>query len=217
MSNWNSVWAVGAPPDFLLLFEEDAQGEHALVRASFDSPEQAIDGAHGLEGVELDSTEVRAYCTLPGEAARVADRLDSLAREVKTQPGTIKFLAIGGRSAEPADEPPSLRQATIRVVMSLSGSQPRHYSFDGQCERCGEFRGKIHVMPRPGVMLDTRELRCRCQSIPCRYCQTGTVRRPLSEHLDPERRSGHMPWFGYLVPCGLCQTSSRGPQVVMSA
>ena len=100
-------------------------------------------------------------------------------------------------------------------MLSWGGAAPPLLLLEKQCRRCGEFRGKIRVKPQGGMLLDSRELSCRCKSIPCRYCEDGSVRRPLSEHFDPERRSGHVPWFGYLVPCGSCQATGRGPEVWM--
>ena len=85
-----------------------------------------------------------------------------------------------------------------------------------QCPRCGEFLGRVNVLPPEGMMIDKRELRCRCEGIACRSCGTGMVQRPLSDHFDPERRAGHCHGFGYLVPCGACQAAGRGPRVLMS-
>jgi hypothetical protein len=100
--------------------------------------------------------------------------------------------------------------------VSFGVEGPRCYRFEDQCPTCGEFRGKINVLPHGGVLVDTRTPNCRCVSILCRYCEDGRIGRPLAEHFDPERRAGRTRWFGYLVPCGNCQAHGRGPRVVMS-
>jgi hypothetical protein len=208
------AWATHAPADYLLVFVPDPGGEHAVVRARFPDGGDARDAGAGLEGAELAGAELRVYCTLPDEIERVLSRLSNDSRaDVSKERGTVEFVAVGEGAARPAERGGA---TSVRLVVARGGDAPRCYRFTEQCPRCGEFHGKVNVLPRGGVMIDTRELRCRCQGIACRYCQTGVIRRPLSDHFDPERRAGHAPWFGYLVPCGGCQAAGRGPRVIMS-
>jgi hypothetical protein len=205
------------PADYILVFTEDPGGEHATVRARFEDAARIREPGLGLEGAEIGERELFVYCTLPGETDRVVASLrQAPVQEAWVESGRIAFVAVGegcGTSTEAADR---RRNVKARIVLSFGGETPRLYRFDGQCRACGEFRGKINVLPSGGTMIDTRQLACRCESIPCRYCEDGKVRRPLSEHFDPERRPGRMPWFGYLVPCGGCQAAGRGPVVLMS-
>ena len=218
MASDHFAWVTHAPADYMLVFVEDPDGEHAVVSARFEDQEQASKASRGLEGLEVGEERVRVYCTLPGEPERVVARLrEASARAASVERGTIAFVAAGdgsGTSTETATRPPKAR---ARIVRSGGGDAPRCYRFERQCATCGELRGRINVLPGHGAYIDTRELSCRCVSIPCRYCEQGRVRRPLSEHCDPERRAGRMPWFGYLVPCGGCQAAGRGPRVQMSA
>lgn len=195
-----------------MLFREEAGGEHTALRARFGSPAAARAAAADLGALEFADAVTWGYCTLPGEAAGMVERLRAAADEVVDRSGWIEFLAhaVSG-------EVTRLRRAPTRLVRSAWGDRPRHCHVRGQCGRCGEFRGTVLVLPVGAMWLDKRELRCRCDGIPCRYCAEGVVRRPLAEHLDPELRSGHTPWFGFLVPCGGCQAAGRGPRVLLSA
>ena len=219
MSDRPFAWVTHAPADYLLVFTQDPDGPHVVVGARCEDEDEAWDTATGLEGAELSGAEIRVYCTVPGDVDRATEHFAraAAAAEVSAQQGTVEFVAIGSGSGTTVrargDDGGSTR---AHLVISCDGEAPRCYRFTDQCERCGEFRGAISVMPRGAVMIDTRQLRCRCDSIPCHYCPTGTVRRPVSEHFDPERRAGHTPWFGYLVPCGRCQAAGRGPRVLMS-
>ena len=217
MSGSSYAWVTQAPADYLLVFTEDPDGEHAVVSARFEDDEQVRDAGRGLQGAELGDSELHVYCTLPGEADKALTHLrEALAQESWAESGTIAFVAVGEGSGTSGEAASGRRNVRARIVLSGGGDTPRCYRFEGQCEACGEFRGKINMLPSGGVMIDTRRLGCRCESIPCRYCHDGNVRRPLSEHFDPERRAGRMPWFGYLVPCGRCQAAGRGPDVLMS-
>lgn len=212
------AWATHAPADYMMVFEQDPDGEEAVVNASFRGEEERRSAAAGLEGVELSvgGTDLSVYCTLPGEPEEVLATLEGRGGVGEIERGRISMVAVGdaeGTSSEAAD---GRRSVEARVVVSFGGAGPRIYRPDRECERCGEFLGKILVLPRGPVSLDSRLLKCRCTSIPCRYCGQGRVRRPLTEHFDPERRSGHVPWFGYLVPCGSCQVAGRGPRVILS-
>lgn len=218
MSDSPFAWVTHAPADYLLVFMEDPSGPHVVVSACCEEQEEVWATARGLEGAEISGAEIRVYCTLPGDVERALDHFaDAPGIEVSVQHGTIEFVAIGDGSgtAAPArsDDGESLR---AHLVVSCGWQAPRCYRFTEQCERCGEFHGKVLVMPGGVMLLDTRQLKCRCDGITCHYCAEGTVRRPVSEHFDPERRAGHTPWFGYLVPCGRCQTAGRGPRVLMS-
>ena len=213
----NYAWVTRAPADYMLVFTGDPDGEHAVVSARFEDDEQARDAGRGLEGAELGDRELHVYCTLPGEADRVLTGVrKTTAQESWVDSGTLAFVAVGEGSGTSEETASNRRNVTARIVLAGGGQTPRCYRFEEQCEACGELRGKINVLPGGGVMIDTRQLSCRCESIPCRYCEDGKVRRPLSEHFDPERRAGRMPWFGYLVPCGRCQAAGRGPDVLMS-
>ena len=190
----------------------------ALVRARSRTTSRPSWRAAGFEGVELGDKQVSVYCTLPGEPERVIARLReaSARRDVgRARDDRLRRRRATARGRAPRPRP-APRKARARIVRSGGGDAPRCYRFERQCATCGELRGRINVLPGHGVYIDTRELSCRCVSIPCRYCEQGRVRRPLSEHCDPERRAGRMPWFGYLVPCGGCQAAGRGPRVQMS-
>ena len=211
------AWATHAPADYVLVFAEDPEGEHARVRAGFQGRDQAWAAGRGLEGVEVGDSELHVYCTLSGEADKVLAHLGGVpTQDPCVEKGTIAFVGASGGPGAGSESARRRRHVTACVVFSYGGDAPRCYRLDDQCNACGEFRGKINVLPRSGMYLDTRQLSCRCDSIPCRYCEEGNVRRPLSEHFDPERRAGCMPWFGYLIPCGHCQAAGRGPEVVMS-
>jgi hypothetical protein len=210
------AWVTHAPADYMLVFIEDPDGEHAIVGARFEDREQAVKASRGLKGLEVEDEWMRVYCTLPGEPERALAQLQRLSASASVERGRIAFVAVGDGSGTSSEVAGRRREARARIVRSGGGDIPRCYSFERQCATCGELRGKIHVLPGGGVYIDTRELSCRCVSISCRYCREGRVRRPLSEHFDPERRAGRMPWFGYLVPCGGCQASGRGPRVQMS-
>jgi hypothetical protein len=206
------------PADYIMVFAEDPGGEHAIVGARLEDAARIREAGLGLEGAEIGERELFAYCTLPGETDRVLARLRRVpVQESWVESGTIVFVAVGDGSGTSSEAADGRRNVRARVVLSHGGEAPRLYRFDGQCRACGEFRGKINVLPSGGTMIDARQLACRCESIPCRYCKDGRVRRPLSEHFDPERRPGRMPWFGYLVPCGDCQAAGRGPDVLMSS
>lgn len=211
------AWVTHAPADYMLVFTEDPEGEHSVVSARFEDQDELRAAGGSLEGAEVAETELHVYCSLPGEDEQVLARLRTASSvEARVDRGKIAFVAVGsgtGTSSEAAD---GRRDVTARIVLSAGGDGPRRYVFESQCKACGEFRGKINVLPREGVIIDSRSLSCRCESIPCRYCEHGTIRRPLSEHFDPERRAGSVPWFGYLVPCGHCQAAARGPKVQMS-
>ena len=212
------AWVTHAPADYVLVFVDDPSGDHAVVRARCRDAEEARDAATGLEGAELIGAEVRVYCTLPEDVERTVHHLSATPSvQIATDRGTLEFVAVGDGSGTTATTGrDDAEPVGAHLVVSTAGVVPRCYRLGDQCERCGEFHGKAIVLPRGGVMLDTRILTCRCDGIPCRYCHTGTVRRPMTEHFDPERRAGHMPWFGYLVPCGRCQAAGRGPRVIMS-
>jgi hypothetical protein len=211
------AWVTHVPADYMLVFTEEPDGEHALVSARFEHEGQVRDAGRALEGAELAERELRVYCTLPGEAAHaLAELRKASARATSIEPGTIDFVAVGDGSGTGSETARRCRDVNARIVLSRGGDGPRCYRFEEQCMACGEFRGKINVLHQGGVLIDTRALSCRCVSIPCRYCEGGKVRRPLSEHFDPERRAGRMPWFGYLIPCGSCQAAGRGPRVQMS-
>lgn len=217
MTGSRFAWVTHAPADYLLVFTEDPGAEHAIVSARFADEEQVREAGRGLQGAELDGSELRVYCTLPGEADQVLTHIRKTpAQDSWVESGTIAFVAVGEGSGTSNETASNRRKVTARVVLAQGGNAPRCYGFEDQCQTCGEFHGKINVLPGPGVYVDTRRLRCRCESIPCRYCEDGKVRRPVSEHFDPERRAGRMPWFGYLVPCGRCQAAGRGPDVLMS-
>ncbi len=178
-----------------VVFTGDPDGEHAVVGARFEDDEQALDAGRGLEGAELGDRELHVYCTLAGEADRVLTRVrKTAAQESWVDSGAIAFVAVGEGSGTSRETASGRRNVKARNVMAHGGETPRCYRFEEQCETCGELRGKINVLPAGGVMIDTRQLSCRCESIPCRYCEDGKVRRPLSEHFDPERRAGRMPW-----------------------
>ncbi len=210
------AWVTHAPADYVMVFLADPGGEHAVVSGYFDGHEQAARAGRAFEAYGLGEKELNVYCTLPGEPERILDRLRPLAPRTSIERGTIAFVAVGGGSTtgEPATEP---GKVSARIIRSGGGDAPRCYRFERQCKTCGELLGRINVLPRDEVRIDTRELSCRCRSIPCRYCTEGRVRRPLTEHIDPERRAGRMPWYGYLVPCGGCQVAGRGPRVQISA
>jgi hypothetical protein len=212
------AWVTHAPADYVLFFVADPVGDHVLVRGHFSDGDAAWDAAAGLEGAEISGAEVRAYCTLAGEADRVARHLSGAPEACTSQEGgTVEFVAVGGGGWTTAEAVGGDAEEVLGyLVLSRGGDVPRCYRCTEQCQNCGEFRGSVNLFPDGGLMLDKRELRCRCDGIPCRYCDTGVVRRPLSDHFDPERRAGHTPWFGYLVPCGACQAAGRGPRVVMS-
>jgi hypothetical protein len=211
------AWVTHAPADYIMVFSEDPDGEHAAVSARFASAHQAQGAGLASEGAEIDERKLCAYCTLSGEADRVRERFhEASALETWVDRGTIAFVAVGDGSGTNPEVASRRRNVTARIVLSGGGHGPRCYRAKEQCPRCGEFLGPINVMPHGPMLIDTRELSCRCVSIPCRYCRTGRVRRPLTEHFDPERRAGRMPWFGYLVPCGGCQAAGRGPRVLMS-
>jgi len=217
MAGGQYAWVNHAPADYMLVFSEHPGGEHAVVSARFEDEDQVRDAGRGLEGAELGDTELHVYCTLPGEADRVLAHVQKgPARAAWVERGEIAFVAVGEGSGTSSETASKRRDVTARLVLSGGGNAPRCYRFDDQCATCGEFHGKINVLPRGGVFIDTRWLSCRCDSIPCRYCPDGKVRRPLSEHFDPERRAGCVPWFGYLLPCGQCQAAGRGPRVLMS-
>jgi hypothetical protein len=217
MTGGQFAWVTHAPADYMLVFSKHSDGEHAVVGGRFEDHDQLREAARGLEGAEVDEAGLNVYCTLPGEAEEMLARVRrDRARASWIETGTVAFVAAGDGSGASSETASTRQDASVRVVLSLGGNAPRCYRFDDQCTACGEFRGKINVLPGCGVLIDTRRLSCRCESIPCHYCQDGEVRRPLTEHFDPERRAGCTPWFGYLVPCGRCQAASRGPRVLMS-
>ena len=212
------AWVTRAPADYMMVFVEDSEGEHAVVSARYGDESELQGAANGLEGAEIAESELRVYCTLPGEADRVLARLQGTSAETAwINRGEIAFVAVGSGSGTSPEAADNRRNVDAQVVLSWGGEGPRRYALEEFCAECGEFRGRINVLPQGGMLIDTRLLRCRCeQSISCRYCEGGKVRRPLSEHFDLERRSGSAPWFGYLVPCGSCQVAGRGPRVQMS-
>jgi hypothetical protein len=209
------AWFTHAPADHFLLFEDDPEGEHVVVSARLDEQSRQ-ELARRIEGGELTDESVRVYCTLPGESEQVRQLLDDGGgHEITATRGTVCFLATAGSPDGvewDAGEPVS-----VHVVAGLSGMGPRCYRFSGQCATCGELHGRVLPLPSGGVMLGlAQNLSCRCQGITCRYCRTGRVRRPLTEHCDPERRAGATAWYGYLIPCGACQTAGCGPDVILS-
>lgn len=210
------AWVTHAPNDYTMIFRADPGGEHAIVSGWFDEQQQARRVCEELKGGAVGGNRLDIYCALRGEAERVRARLGEDAVRTSIERGEIHFVAVGG-GWDPVAEGARGEAGDARMVWALGGAGPRHYRFTRQCPTCGELLGKIHVLPQDGVMIDTSELSCRCRSIPCRYCEGGSVRRPVTEHCDPERRAGRMPWYGYLVPCGDCQVAGRGPRVVMSA
>ncbi len=219
MSTGTIAWFTHAPADYMLVFRMDRDGEHAVASARFDDPElvRAATAAAEANSIDEDGMGLCAYCTVPGEAdSVVAGYRDAGASETWIERGTVAFVAVGDGSTTDREAAGRRRDVAARVVVSEGGAGPRCYRLAKQCAVCGEFLGTIDVMPQGPMLLDTRELACRCTSIPCRYCDAGWVRRPLTEHLDPERRAGSVPWFGYLVPCGGCQVAGRGPRVQMS-
>ncbi len=217
MTTGQYAWVTRAPADYTMVFSRDPGGEHAVVSARFEDEDQVRDATKGLEAAELADGELRVYCTLPGEPELALAHLRKApADATRIDKGTIAFVAVGDGSGTSRETANGRRDVSARIVLSGGGEGPRHYAFKDQCATCGEFRGKIHVLPEGGILIDTRWLSCRCESIPCRYCEDGKVRRPFGEHFDPERRAGRMPWFGYLVPCGGCQAAGRGPRVLMS-
>jgi hypothetical protein len=219
MSSGLIAWVTHAPADYILVFSEDPDGEHAAVSARFEDAAQARAAGQASEGVAIDETgtELCTYCTLPGEADRVRERFrEASALKTWVERGTIAFVAVGDGSGTSLEAAGRRRNVTAWIVLCGGGDGPRCYRAKEQCATCGEFLGKINVVPQGEMVIDTRELSCRCVSIPCRYCDEGRVRRPLTEHLDPERRAGRMPWYGYLVPCGRCQATGWGPKVLMS-
>lgn len=224
MANDQFAWVTRAPADYTMLFRAEPGGEHAVVSGLFEGREQARRACEDLGGGAVEDGKLDVYCTLPGEPERALTRLGERTERTSIVHGDVNFVAIGGgrdlsesRGDRAAGAGNRGGKAESRIIVGLGGDAPRCYRFERQCSTCGELLGRINVLPAGGAMVDTRELSCRCASIACRYCEHGRVRRPHTEHLDPERRAGRMPWFGYLVPCGGCQAAARGPRVVMSA
>lgn len=62
--------------------------------------------------------------------------------------GIVAFVAVGDGSATTEGAAKRRRKASARVVVSGGGHGPRCYRFEEQCEDCGEFRGKINVLPQ---------------------------------------------------------------------
>jgi hypothetical protein len=117
---------------------------------------------------------VRVYCTLPGEAERVVARLrDASARATSVERGTIAFVAAGDGSGTRPETAPRPAEVSARIVRAGGGDAPRCYRFERQCAACGELRGRINVLPGHGVDIDTRELSCRCVSIPVSLLRAG--------------------------------------------
>lgn len=64
---------------------------------------------------------------------------------------------------------------------------------------CGEVRGTA----------GGRTSTCLCDGIDCRRCALGRIRRPISDHFDPESGSfWHTPYFGDPAPCEFCQATA---------
>ena len=185
------AWVTHAPADYVMVFIEDPDGEHAVVGARFEDHEQAVVASRGFEGVELGDKQVRVYCTLPGEPERVVARLrEASARAASVERGTIAFVASGDDSGTSTETATTPRKARARIVRSGGGDAPRCYRFERQCATCGELRGRINVLPGHGVYIDTRELGCRCVSIPCRYCEQGRVQAAAQRALRPRAAGG---------------------------
>src|SRR5512139_4000509 len=73
------AWATHAPADYMLVFVEEPDGEHAVVSARLKK--EVEPSGLGLEGAELSGEELSVYCTLPGEADEVLARLEGSARK----------------------------------------------------------------------------------------------------------------------------------------
>lgn len=53
---------------------------------------------------------------------------------------------------------------------------------------------------------------CICEGIPCRYCKTSKVRRPISNRFDESDGTvWHTSHFGSVSPCPECHVAGRGP------
>src|SRR5687768_1935250 len=106
------AWVNAAPADYMLVFVEDPDGEHAVVHARFGDEDGAESKAESrLEGFEIAENEVRVYCTLPGEPEQVLARLGEVGAEpTSVNRGTISFVAVGdGTGTNPEH---SLRDAS---------------------------------------------------------------------------------------------------------
>jgi hypothetical protein len=73
------------------------------------------------------------------------------------------------------------------------------------CESCGEIRGET-----PGPLKEGQvglwKSTCLCEGPLCRSCGRNRIRRPVSNHYDPEDGDWwHVPAFVVLAPCRECR------------
>lgn len=70
-------------------------------------------------------------------------------------------------------------------------------------------RGLRHVWGRRGTTERGRTWLRLCDGIDCRRCALGRIRRPISDHFDPETgRFWHTPYFASIAPCEFCQATA---------
>lgn len=181
-------------PGYSLLFLEDDAGDanRFLFRISPDE-EGAV---QALAACELGGLRTDEGLVVVTACAADEDRVRRLGESLSAVPectsGVLKFIEREGASSL------DFRLAQLE-----------------QCRDCGEVRGRAVLGDdaEPDAELFGARLACRCQGVPCRYCELGTVRRPLTYSFDRETGIRHTPWFGYLLPCDDCQAAGRGPLV----
>ncbi|CAN5150928.1 hypothetical protein BH20ACT9_BH20ACT9_16410 [soil metagenome] len=126
MAGGQFAWVNHAPADYMLVFSEDPDGEHAVVSAQFEEVDLGRDAGRGLEGAEVADTELHVYCTLPGEADQVLAHVrNAPARAAWVDRGNIAFVAVGEGSGTTSETARGRRNVTARIVLSEGGNTPR--------------------------------------------------------------------------------------------
>src|SRR5215218_1853809 len=129
MTGCQFAWVTHAPADYMLVFTEDPEGDHAVVCARFEHENELSDAGRGLEGTEVADNELRVYCTLPGEAEVVLAEVRKAAASAWIDRGTVAFVAVGDGSGTSNEGASGRRKVTARIVLSGGGQAPRRYAF----------------------------------------------------------------------------------------
>lgn len=53
------AWVTHAPADYMMVFVEDSEGEHAVVSARYGDESELPGAGSGLEGAEIAGSELR--------------------------------------------------------------------------------------------------------------------------------------------------------------
>jgi hypothetical protein len=92
-----------------------------------------------------------------------------------------------------------------------------------RCPICDEFRGVIALRHLPSFSSSIYRyedpntpltVKCICDGILCRTCNTNRIHRPISNTWDERGGFGHWPYFSAMIPCKDCRAKKKAKEDV---